>query len=270
MLLLLKPLSLILFSGSLFSKLDAKSRIFISVAPQFCFFPIGDHKLQDERCFIHRLNPSPVILTLEIFLEEFALKVSVVPGPCLTDNALSPRFLIAMSSKQYNITFFPAGPRQKDGPCFCIHSVNLCLFIGFLYLDGYFLIYVGKIFFNDFVEYVFCAFELVFFFFFYSYYSKQKDGSCFRIHSVSLCLFIGELSPLILREINVQVGKVFFNNFVEYVFRAFELYSSPSSIPIIRMLGLFMVSQISWTFCFMAFLVLVFSLTVESISSIFL
>ncbi|KAL6089690.1 hypothetical protein STEG23_026101, partial [Scotinomys teguina] len=46
-------------------------------------------------------------------------------------------------------------------------------------------------------------------------------------------------------------------------------YSSPSSIPIIRMLGLFMVSQISWTFCFMAFLVLVFSLTVESISSIF-
>ncbi|KAL6091026.1 hypothetical protein STEG23_028414 [Scotinomys teguina] len=44
-------------------------------------------------------------------------------------------------------------------------------------------------------------------------------------------------------------------------------YSS-SSIPIIRMLGLFMVSQISWTFCFMAFLVLVFSLTVESISSI--
>ncbi|KAL6036526.1 hypothetical protein STEG23_003914 [Scotinomys teguina] len=52
---------------------------------------------------------------------------------------------------------------------------------------------------------------------------KQKDGSCFRIHSVSLCLFIGELSPLILREINVQVGKVFFNDFVEYVFHAFEL-----------------------------------------------
>ncbi|KAL6072176.1 hypothetical protein STEG23_011669, partial [Scotinomys teguina] len=52
---------------------------------------------------------------------------------------------------------------------------------------------------------------------------KQKDGSCFRIHSVSLCLFIGELSPLILREINVQVGKVFFNDFVEFVFRAFEL-----------------------------------------------
>ncbi|KAL6058359.1 hypothetical protein STEG23_024198, partial [Scotinomys teguina] len=33
---------------------------------------------------------------------------------------------------------------------------------------------------------------------------KQKDGSCFHIHSVSLCLFISELSPLILREINVQ------------------------------------------------------------------
>ncbi|KAL6033566.1 hypothetical protein STEG23_007505, partial [Scotinomys teguina] len=31
---------------------------------------------------------------------------------------------------------------------------------------------VGKVFFNDFVEYVFCAFELVFFSFFYSYYSK--------------------------------------------------------------------------------------------------
>ncbi|KAL6065991.1 hypothetical protein STEG23_002459 [Scotinomys teguina] len=45
---------------------------------------------------------------------------------------------------------------------------------GFLYLDGYFLIYVGKIFFNDFVKYVFCAFELVFFSFFYSYYSKVR------------------------------------------------------------------------------------------------
>ncbi|KAL6039776.1 hypothetical protein STEG23_037510 [Scotinomys teguina] len=31
---------------------------------------------------------------------------------------------------------------------------------------------VGKIFFNDFVEYVFCAYELVFFSFFYPYYSK--------------------------------------------------------------------------------------------------
>ncbi|KAL6030685.1 hypothetical protein STEG23_037411 [Scotinomys teguina] len=62
--------------------------------------------------------------------------------------------------------------QQKDGPCFCIRSVNLCLFIGFLYLDGYFLIYVGKFFFNRFVEYAFCAFELVFFSFFYPYYSK--------------------------------------------------------------------------------------------------
>ncbi|KAL6055528.1 hypothetical protein STEG23_020510, partial [Scotinomys teguina] len=55
-----------------------------------------------------------------------------------------------------------AEKKQKDGSCFCIHSVYLCLFIGFLYLDGYFLIKVGKIF-NDFVEYAFCAFELVFF-----------------------------------------------------------------------------------------------------------
>ncbi|KAL6031503.1 hypothetical protein STEG23_027942 [Scotinomys teguina] len=51
---------------------------------------------------------------------------------------------------------------------------------------------VGKIFFNDFVEYVFCAFELVFFSF-YPYYLKknvaQKDGSVSKIlaccHSVS-------------------------------------------------------------------------------------
>ncbi|KAL6080706.1 hypothetical protein STEG23_008850 [Scotinomys teguina] len=50
---------------------------------------------------------------------------------------------------------------------------------------------VGKIFFNDFVEYVFCAFELVFFSFFYPYYSKMTlmkgklvkllPISCFRI-----------------------------------------------------------------------------------------
>jgi hypothetical protein len=30
----------------------------------------------------------------------------------------------------------------------------------------------------------------------------QKDRSCFPIHFVSLCLFIGELKPLILRDIN--------------------------------------------------------------------
>ncbi|KAL6039935.1 hypothetical protein STEG23_004352 [Scotinomys teguina] len=29
---------------------------------------------------------------------------------------------------------------QKDGSYFCIQSVNMCLFIGFLYLDAYFLI----------------------------------------------------------------------------------------------------------------------------------
>ncbi|KAL6065783.1 hypothetical protein STEG23_019488, partial [Scotinomys teguina] len=53
---------------------------------------------------------------------------------------------------------------KNDGPCFRTHSVNLCFLL------------VGKIFFNDFVEYVFCAFELVFFFFFYSYYSKEVTG----------------------------------------------------------------------------------------------
>ena len=33
---------------------------------------------------------------------------------------------------------------------------------------------------------------------------QQKDGFCFHIKSVSLCLFIGELSPFILRDINDQ------------------------------------------------------------------
>ena len=31
---------------------------------------------------------------------------------------------------------------------------------------------------------------------------QLKDGSCLFIHSVSLCLFIGKLSLLILRDIN--------------------------------------------------------------------
>ena len=33
---------------------------------------------------------------------------------------------------------------------------------------------------------------------------QQKDDFCFCIQSVSLCLFIGELSPFILRDINDQ------------------------------------------------------------------
>ena len=33
---------------------------------------------------------------------------------------------------------------------------------------------------------------------------QQNVGSCFRIQSLSLCLFIGELSPLILSYINDQ------------------------------------------------------------------
>ena len=33
---------------------------------------------------------------------------------------------------------------------------------------------------------------------------QQNVGSCFRIQSLSLCLFIGELSPLILSDINDQ------------------------------------------------------------------
>ncbi|KAL6069993.1 hypothetical protein STEG23_001502, partial [Scotinomys teguina] len=49
---------------------------------------------------------------------------------------------------------------RKMGPVF-VSILLTCVFL-----------LVGKIFFNDFVEYVFCAFELVFFSFFYSYYSK--------------------------------------------------------------------------------------------------
>ena len=33
----------------------------------------------------------------------------------------------------------------------------------------------------------------------------QNDASCFNMHSLSLCLFIWELSPLILRDINHQI-----------------------------------------------------------------
>ena len=34
--------------------------------------------------------------------------------------------------------------------------------------------------------------------------TKQKDESCFHIYSVRLCLYIGKLSPLLLRDINYQ------------------------------------------------------------------
>ncbi|KAL6090156.1 hypothetical protein STEG23_027957, partial [Scotinomys teguina] len=49
---------------------------------------------------------------------------------------------------------------MKDGSYLRIHLLT-CVFL-----------LVGKFFFNDFVEYVFCAFELIFFSFFYPYYSK--------------------------------------------------------------------------------------------------
>ena len=35
-------------------------------------------------------------------------------------------------------------------------------------------------------------------------YMQKKDGFCFCIQSVILCLFIGELSPFISRDINDQ------------------------------------------------------------------
>ena len=33
-------------------------------------------------------------------------------------------------------------------------------------------------------------------------YKQKNVGSCFHIHSLNLCLFIGELRPLILSDIN--------------------------------------------------------------------
>ncbi|KAL6085878.1 hypothetical protein STEG23_033769 [Scotinomys teguina] len=64
-----------------------------------------------------------------------------------------------------------AEKKQKDGPVF-VSILLTCVFL-----------LVGKIFFNDFVEYVFCAFELVFFSFFYPYYSKPepKPGDLIEI-----------------------------------------------------------------------------------------
>ncbi|KAL6090402.1 hypothetical protein STEG23_026682 [Scotinomys teguina] len=93
---------------------------------------------------------------------------------CYISNFISDFINLDALSLPFEKVPWGAEKKQKDGPCFRIHSVNLCLFIGFLYLDGYFLTYVGKVFFKDFVEYVFCAFELVFFSFFYPYYSKFR------------------------------------------------------------------------------------------------
>ena len=40
-------------------------------------------------------------------------------------------------------------------------------------------------------------------------FMHQNDISCFSIHSVSLCLFIWELSPLILRDVNDKILLLF-------------------------------------------------------------
>ncbi|KAL6088400.1 hypothetical protein STEG23_019143 [Scotinomys teguina] len=71
--------------------------------------------------------------------------------------------------------------KQKDGSCFHIHSINLCLVIGELRP-----LIVRKVFFNDFVDYVFCAFELVFFFFFYTYYSKMVKSKDTRVQKANV------------------------------------------------------------------------------------
>ncbi|KAL6055386.1 hypothetical protein STEG23_016966 [Scotinomys teguina] len=56
---------------------------------------------------------------------------------------------------------------------------------------------VGKIFFNDFVNYVFCDFELVFFSFFYSYYSKFRPFHCDPDFLDILCYDLFEFGVLL-------------------------------------------------------------------------
>ena len=79
---------------------------------------------------------------------------------------------------------------------------------------------------------------------------KQNAGSCLHIKSISLCLFIVDLSPLILRDIKKQslLGPVIF------VFRDGILFMWPSSFRFAaRLLSCFFQNVIS-------LLVLVFSL----------
>ncbi|KAL6085149.1 hypothetical protein STEG23_008145 [Scotinomys teguina] len=68
---------------------------------------------------------------------------------------------------EYLRIYVHEGDCRKMGPIF-ISILLTCIFL--LVVPCL----VGKIFFNDFVEYVFCAFELVFFTFFYPYYLKFR------------------------------------------------------------------------------------------------
>ncbi|KAL6031120.1 hypothetical protein STEG23_024736 [Scotinomys teguina] len=71
--------------------------------------------------------------------------------------------------------------RRKMGPVF-ISILLTCVFL-----------WVGKIFFNDFVKYVFCAFELVFFSFFYSYYLKLS-----KVYGPVFTLYLGMKPTVVL------------------------------------------------------------------------
>ncbi|KAL6071559.1 hypothetical protein STEG23_024530 [Scotinomys teguina] len=89
-------------------------------------------------------------------------QVLAVPHSCYISNFISDFINLDALSLPFEKVPWGAEKKHKDRSCFRIHSVNLWLFL------------VGKVFFNDFVEYVFCAFELVFFSFFYPYYSKVR------------------------------------------------------------------------------------------------
>ena len=84
---------------------------------------------------------------------------------------------------------------------------------------------------------------------------QQNYGFCFHIHSVSLCLFIGDLAPLILRNFN---DKWYY--FLEFVFRVcvcvctcflcFIGYSYPSCVwdfLLVFSVGLDLCIHIPWT-----------------------
>ncbi|KAL6045008.1 hypothetical protein STEG23_012821 [Scotinomys teguina] len=97
------------------------------------------------------------------------------------------------------------------------------------------------------------------------YYTAEKNNGTMKFAGKWM-----ELENVILSEGNTEsdIGCQLLVEILRQLHIVKSWYSSPSSIPITQKLGLFMVSQISWTFCVMTFLDLLFTLTDESISSI--